>query len=120
MLIFLQTCGINYLLSGDHSTIFRGCSGHQVLVSSIEDPGATHYATSDLVLLRAGFLKEDTEADLDICEKHLKELTNQFKSLVGHRYCSRSSGITSSKKGATPNDFSRIAWNCRGKKSMKR
>lgn len=38
----------------------------------------------------------------------------------GHRYCSRSSGITSSKKGATPNDFSRIAWNCRGKKSMKR
>ena len=38
----------------------------------------------------------------------------------GHRYCSRSFGITSSKKVATPNDFSRLGWNCRGKKSMKK
>ena len=37
----------------------------------------------------------------------------------GHNYCARSSGITSSQKGATPNDFSRMAWNCRGKRSMK-
>ena len=37
----------------------------------------------------------------------------------GDNYCARSSGIKSKKKGATPNDFSRMLWNCRGKKSMK-
>lgn len=38
----------------------------------------------------------------------------------GDNYCARSSGIKSSKKGATANDFSRMLWNCNGKKSMKR
>ena len=37
----------------------------------------------------------------------------------GDNYCARSSGIKSSKKGATANDFSRMLWNCNGKKSMK-
>ena len=38
----------------------------------------------------------------------------------GDNYCARSSGIKSSKNGASANDFARILWNCRGKKSMKR
>jgi len=38
----------------------------------------------------------------------------------GDNYCARSSGIKSSKKGATPNDFARILWNCEGKKSKNR
>ena len=38
----------------------------------------------------------------------------------GDNYCTRSSGIKSSKRGATANDFSRMLWNCNGKKSMKR
>jgi|13_taG_2_1085334.scaffolds.fasta_scaffold37794_4 hypothetical protein len=38
----------------------------------------------------------------------------------GDNYCARSSGIKSSKKGATANTFSRMLWNCNGKKSMKR
>ena len=37
----------------------------------------------------------------------------------GDNYCARSSGIKSTKKGATPNDLARMLWNCRGKKSMK-
>lgn len=37
----------------------------------------------------------------------------------GDNYCARSSGIKSSKKGATANDFARALWNCNGKKSMK-
>ncbi len=36
----------------------------------------------------------------------------------GNSYCARSSGIKSSKSGASSNDFARILWNCRGKKSM--
>ena len=35
----------------------------------------------------------------------------------GNNYCARSSGIKSSKKGATANDFARMLWNCEGKKS---
>jgi hypothetical protein len=38
----------------------------------------------------------------------------------GDNYCARSSGIKSSKKGATPNDLARMLWNCRGKKSLKK
>ena len=37
----------------------------------------------------------------------------------GDNYCARSSGIKSSKKGASANDFARILWNCEGKKSKK-
>jgi hypothetical protein len=37
----------------------------------------------------------------------------------GNNYCARSSGIKSSKKGASANDFSRLLWNCEGKKSKK-
>ncbi len=37
----------------------------------------------------------------------------------GNNYCTRSAGIKSSKKGATPNDFARMLWNCDGKKSKK-
>ena len=37
----------------------------------------------------------------------------------GDNYCARSSGIKSSKSGATANDFARNLWNCQGKKSMK-
>lgn len=40
-------------------------------------------------------------------------------SKKGDSYCARSSGIKSSKKGATANDFARKLWNCEGKKSMK-
>ena len=35
----------------------------------------------------------------------------------GTNYCTRSSGIKSSKKGAGANDFARMLWNCNGKKS---
>ena len=35
----------------------------------------------------------------------------------GDNYCARSSGIKSSKRGASANDFARILWNCEGKKS---
>ena len=35
----------------------------------------------------------------------------------GDDYCARSSGIKSSKRGAGPNDFARMLWNCEGKKS---
>ena len=35
----------------------------------------------------------------------------------GDNYCARSSGIKSSKRGASANDFARILWNCDGKKS---
>lgn len=38
----------------------------------------------------------------------------------GDNYCARSSGIKSSKKGASANDFARMLWNCQGKKSMKK
>lgn len=38
----------------------------------------------------------------------------------GDNYCARSSGIKSSKPGAGANDFARMLWNCRGKKSMKK
>lgn len=38
----------------------------------------------------------------------------------GNNYCARSSGIKTTKKGATPNDFARMLWNCEGKKSKKR
>jgi len=38
----------------------------------------------------------------------------------GSNYCARSSGIKTTKKGATPNDFARMLWNCEGKKSKKR
>jgi hypothetical protein len=38
----------------------------------------------------------------------------------GDNYCARSSGIKSSQKGATANDFARELWNCEGKKSKKR
>lgn len=38
----------------------------------------------------------------------------------GDNYCARSSGIKTTKKGATPNDFARMLWNCEGKKSKKR
>jgi len=38
----------------------------------------------------------------------------------GDNYCARSSGIKSSKKGASANDFARKLWNCNGKKSMKK
>lgn len=38
----------------------------------------------------------------------------------GHNYCARSSGIKSKQKGATANDFARLGWNCRGKRSLKR
>ena len=31
----------------------------------------------------------------------------------GDNYCARSSGIKSSKRGASANDFSRMLWNCR-------
>lgn len=34
----------------------------------------------------------------------------------GNRYCARSSGIKS--KGVGANDFARMLWNCKGKKSM--
>ena len=37
----------------------------------------------------------------------------------GDSYCARSFGIKSSQKGATPNDFARMLWNCEGKKSKK-
>lgn len=36
----------------------------------------------------------------------------------GNNYCTRSAGIKSSKKGATPNDFARMLWNCSGNKSL--
>lgn len=36
----------------------------------------------------------------------------------GDSYCARSAEIKSAKKGATANDFSRMLWNCNGKKSM--
>ena len=36
----------------------------------------------------------------------------------GDNYCTRSAGIKSSKKGATPNDFARMLWNCSGNKSL--
>ena len=49
-----------------------------------------------------------------------KGYTAQPGTPRGDRYCARSSGIKSSKKGATANDFSRMLWNCRGKKSMKK
>jgi|TARA_R100000479_G_scaffold84485_1_gene40933 hypothetical protein len=39
---------------------------------------------------------------------------------AGDNYCTRSAGIKSKKKGATPNDFARLLWNCEGKKSKKR
>jgi hypothetical protein len=35
----------------------------------------------------------------------------------GDSYCARSFGIKSSQKGASPNDFARMLWNCEGKKS---
>ena len=38
----------------------------------------------------------------------------------GDNYCARSSGIKSSKRGAGPNDFARMLWNCEGKKSKNR
>ena len=38
----------------------------------------------------------------------------------GNNYCARSSGIKSSKKEASANDFARLLWNCEGKKSKKR
>lgn len=38
----------------------------------------------------------------------------------GDNYCARSSGIKSSKRGARPNDFARMLWNCEGKKSKNR
>ncbi len=38
----------------------------------------------------------------------------------GDSYCARSAGIKSTQKGATPNDFARMLWNCNGKKSMKK
>ena len=37
----------------------------------------------------------------------------------GDNYCARSSGIKSSKSGASANDFARKLWNCEGKKSKK-
>ena len=37
----------------------------------------------------------------------------------GDNYCARSSGIKNSNSGANANDFSRLAWNCSGKKSKK-
>ena len=38
----------------------------------------------------------------------------------GNNYCARSSGIKSSKPGASANDFARKLWNCEGKKSKKK
>ena len=38
---------------------------------------------------------------------------------AGNSYCSRSSGIKSSKKGLTPNKLSRKMWKCKGKRSKK-
>jgi len=38
----------------------------------------------------------------------------------GDNYCARSSGIKSKSNKATANDFARMLWNCRGKKSMKK
>ena len=38
----------------------------------------------------------------------------------GDSYCARSAGIKTTQKGATPNDFARMLWNCNGKKSMKK
>ena len=38
----------------------------------------------------------------------------------GNSYCARSSGIKSSKRGASANDFARKLWNCEGKKSRKK
>ena len=38
----------------------------------------------------------------------------------GDNYCARSSGIKSSKRGASANDFARKLWNCEGKKSRKK
>jgi len=35
----------------------------------------------------------------------------------GDSYCARSAGIKSTQKGATPNDFARMLWNCEGTKS---
>jgi hypothetical protein len=37
----------------------------------------------------------------------------------GDAYCARSSGIKRCKKGPCPNDLSRQAWGCVGKKSVK-
>jgi len=49
-----------------------------------------------------------------------KGYTIKSGTKAGDSYCARSSGIKSSKKGATANDFSRLAWNCEGKKSRKK
>ena len=49
-----------------------------------------------------------------------KGFTAQPGTPRGDNYCARSSGIKSTKSGATANDFSRMLWNCRGKKSMKK
>jgi hypothetical protein len=38
----------------------------------------------------------------------------------GNNYCARSSGIKSSKPGASANDFARMLWNCKGKTSQKK
>ena len=38
----------------------------------------------------------------------------------GNNYCARSSGIKSSKPGASANDFARMLWNCNGRKSSKK
>ena len=38
----------------------------------------------------------------------------------GNNYCARSSGIKSSKPGASANDFARMLWNCSGRKSQKK
>lgn len=49
-----------------------------------------------------------------------KGATAKPNTKKGDSYCARSAGIKSTKKGATPNDFARMLWNCNGKKSMKK
>lgn len=49
-----------------------------------------------------------------------KNFTVQPGTPRGDNYCARSSGIKSSKAGASANDFARMLWNCSGKKSQKK
>lgn len=49
-----------------------------------------------------------------------KGATAKPNTTKGDSYCARSAGIKTTKKGPTPNDFSRMLWNCQGKKSMKK
>ena len=108
------------LIPSEISNAFKGCNGKTRLVLSLKDEGAVAYPTKDLVLLRVGFFQKDAEADLDICEKHLLELTSKFKAMVSSKYCigpyhdpSKTKVLGSDKREVTY-EFSKGALKCCG------